>query len=288
MNAMEPQILNLNRKLTVFGIPIAVNKLHCFSQRQGETNHLHSYIELYYSTEGSFALKLDYSATVTVDKNQWVLLDRNQIHEEVVYGRCSGFNLGIEVAPDQISTLFPGLVRDGFCTAQNGESVGRLLDRIRRENTERPPGYADYSDHLLSMLMIELCRVGKNQSFPKAAREGESGYPDSALYVIDTFFNRVFRYENEGLTIDRLAEKLHMSTRNVNRILLKHYGMTFHQMLLSTRMRFTEYLLLQSERSVSEICEICDLSEAYLIRCFKQIYGMTPAQFRKEHKQKSE
>ncbi len=285
---MEPRMLNLNQKLTVLNTPIAVNKLRFLSQRESTPNHIHSYIELYCNTEGTSVLKLNFNKQLSVDKDQWVLLSRNLVHEEVVYGRCAGFSLGIETDP-RGAALLSGLDKNGYCTGF-GERTGALLNEIVKEYTEHPLGYAEYGGHLLSMLLLELCRCCGSKTVDDINEPKPD--PDNIYLIIDSFFNRIFQVEfqreSEKMTIEYLAEQLHMSTRHVSRILQKHYGMTFQHMLLATRMRFTEYLLLRTDRSISEICELCELSEPYLIRSFKESYGMTPAQYRRLHRQRQE
>lgn len=231
-------------------------------------------------------LKMDFNKQVSVDKNQWVLLRRNLVHEEVVYGRCAGFSLGIETDP-QGAALLLGKNSQGYCTGFDNQQIGWLLRQIANEHTQHPIGYAEYSNHLLSLLLLNLCR--RYDGNIQNGKKTEKTDSENIYLIIDSFFNRIFQYklhaEKESLTIEQLAEQLHMSTRHVNRILQKHYGMSFRQMSLATRIRFTEYLLMQTNHSVSEICEICDLSEAYLFRCFKENYGMTPGQYRKMQRQ---
>ena len=57
--------------------------------------------------------------------------------------------------------------------------------------------------------------------------------------------------------------------------------MNFEQKLLSARMKYTEYLLRNTDYPIAEISEHCDMSESYLIRSFRAAYGITPAQYRK-------
>ena len=274
--------LIISQKLTVWSTPIAINQILYTSQRQCQPNHLHSYLELYYNTEGSSVLRLNFNKEIVVDKNHWILLNRNIMHEEIVYGRCMGFSLGIETDPAGVS-LFPKLLRDGYVLGYS-ETIGDILMQIVDEYNEHPPGYTEYTNHLLSLLMLDLCR---DSGGIVTADRRDCTDPVNQYMIIDKFFNRVFLDQAQDLTISDLSKQLHMSTRNVNRVLQKHYGMNFQQMLLSMRMRFAEYQLLQTNRSISEISEQCDLSEPYLIRSFKEFFGMTPAQYRKQNKEES-
>ncbi|MGM9680461.1 MAG: AraC family transcriptional regulator, partial [Eubacteriales bacterium] len=256
--------------------PVAVNPIVRVPRRSGMPRHAHTYVELYYNTDGTSVIKLDYNRRISVDKDQWVLIGQNVCHEEIVYGRCSGYLLGIETDPAGLA-LLTGLQSAGCLTGREPRQMGAILTQVWQEQTERSPGYAQCCGHLLSLLLLSLFR------WCNAGWTGMPGKeePERVRAAIDGFFGRVYRCETVELTPEYLAEQLHVSTRHLNRLLQKYYGMNFQQLLLSNRMQFAEYLLSQSEKSVSEICEMCGLSETYLIRCFKEHYGMTPAQYRR-------
>lgn len=276
---MQSELLPLGHQLSILKVRLAINELRYDPQRQGQTNHFHSCFELYCNSAGTSLLRLDFSNEITVDKGEWVLLRPRQLHEELVYGRCSGYTLGIESDPLG-GSLFERALQDGYVKGVNGR-IADLLSEVARQCREHPVGYAEYISHLLSILMLELCRAcgARSNDRIRAAKT-----PENVGQIIDSFFNRVFRSEKEGLSIANLASELHLSTRQCSRILQKYYGMSFGKLLLVTRLRFTECLLLQTERPISEICELCGLSEPYLVRSFKEVYGLTPAQYRMLHK----
>lgn len=274
---MEQSVLNLNLQLTVLDTPFAVNRMARVPQRTGAPLHAHSHMELYYNTEGTSVLKLFDNRQITVDKEHWVLIGQNIRHEEIVYGRCSGYCLEIETDPAGLA-LLKGLQSAGYLTGREPRQMGAILLRIWQEQTERPPGYSQCCSYLMSLLLLSLFRWC-DTGLPKFSGQEDK---DRIRTVIDSFFGRVFQSETEEMTPERLAGQLHVSTRHLRRLLQKYYGMSFQQLLLSTRLRFTEDLLLHTGKSVSEICEMCNLSETYLIRNFKEKYGMTPAQYRRQ------
>ena len=75
-----------------------------------------------------------------------------------------------------------------------------------------------------------------------------------------------------------------MSPRNLNRLLTEYYGMSFTEKMQAEKMRFGKYLLETTDYSIGEISEICDVTPTYFIRCFKKIYAITPAKYRKSYK----
>lgn len=72
-----------------------------------------------------------------------------------------------------------------------------------------------------------------------------------------------------------------MTPRHVNRLLRKYYGVTFHEKLTESRIRFAAYLLENTDQSIAHISEAYGLTQASLITNFKKIHGVTPSKYRK-------
>ena len=102
--------------------------------------------------------------------------------------------------------------------------------------------------------------------------------------VIDTFFeDNMACYGTE----EQLAEALHISKRQLARVLQEHYDMNFRQKLLVTRMDHAGWLLRTTEKSIGEICSIVGYnSETTFFKNFKNHYDVTPLQYRKQHQSK--
>lgn len=98
------------------------------------------------------------------------------------------------------------------------------------------------------------------------------------VLVIDTFFEIP---PGENASAEALAAKLHISRRQLARILQQIYGMGFREKLLCARMDRASWLLLRTEKQVAEIAgEIGYTSEAAFYQAFKIRFGMTPVQYR--------
>ena len=78
-----------------------------------------------------------------------------------------------------------------------------------------------------------------------------------------------------------LADLLHISRRQLVRILQANYGMNFRQKLQKTRMDYAAWLLATTNRQVSDIGqEVGYSSEAAFFKLFKRAFGMTPKAYR--------
>ena len=99
---------------------------------------------------------------------------------------------------------------------------------------------------------------------------------------MDTYFEQHFA-DSAGEQV--LAELLHVSRRQLVRILQEHYGMSFRQKLLCTRMDYAAWLLRTTDSPVSNICDrVGYSSEAAFFKTFRQHFGSTPNRYRKLRK----
>ena len=162
------------------------------------------------------------------------------------------------------------------------DRLQQLSYQILEELTNFQAFYTDFLPALLTSLMICLFRTlnvadSSGNSAKKAAADWRTD-------VIDTFFeDNMACYGTE----DQLAEALHISKRQLARVLLEHYDMNFRQKLLVTRMDHAGWLLRTTRKSIGEICSIVGYnSETTFFKNFKHHYDMTPLQYRKQHQSK--
>ena len=158
----------------------------------------------------------------------------------------------------------------------------QLSHHILNELSGAHPFSENLLPALLTNLMISVLRVlGVCDSSGNSAKKAPS---DWRTDVIDTFFeDNMACYGTE----EQLAAALHISKRQLARVLLEHYDMNFRQKLLVTRMDHAGWLLRTTEKSIGEICSIVGYnSETTFFKNFKNHYDMTPLQYRKQHQAK--
>jgi AraC-like DNA-binding protein len=89
------------------------------------------------------------------------------------------------------------------------------------------------------------------------------------------------------ITIPQLARKARVSTETLARSFKKFHGETLGRHILKIRVREAARLLLHSDAKIEEIAESTGLANrAYLSRVFKRITGESPAEFRRQHRQR--
>ena len=99
--------------------------------------------------------------------------------------------------------------------------------------------------------------------------------------------NRIYEYVNEHFTeydisIEKVAETLHVSTEMIRQAILKRTGKMYREYLIWLRIEYAKVLLRQKELSVSECCQKVGYGNvSYFIKLFREMTGVTPAKFRK-------
>lgn len=99
-------------------------------------------------------------------------------------------------------------------------------------------------------------------------------------FVIDEFFVHSFRLNN-GSPI--LARKLHVSTRQLQRIIKQSYGMNYRDKLKEVRLQIALDLLSRTDKSIAQIAQQLGYSSSANFSAFiKSTTGKTPSQLRRE------
>ena len=85
--------------------------------------------------------------------------------------------------------------------------------------------------------------------------------------------------------MDGLAEISGYSRWYFSREFKKNLGLSVPQYVMELRLQQAEELLQSTQYSVKEIAEMCGFrNTAYFIRCFSEMFGVTPSIFRKTEK----
>lgn len=153
------------------------------------------------------------------------------------------------------------------------EQIRSLAEHYEDELVQREQMRA-----LAALMLLGLFQRLTNQR-PKSAFE----ITDSTLqrnFMIDEFFNLHFDL-NDGN--EQLAKLLCVSTRQLDRILRKSYGLSYREKLAEIRTEISIGLLLTTDKSIADISEIVGYSSPANFSTFiKNVTGKTPSAIRHE------
>ena len=115
---------------------------------------------------------------------------------------------------------------------------------------------------------------------------------DTCTYSQDSFIlppavlaakRYIDKHFKEPLTLDALAEMLHISKFHLSHEFKKYIGMPILEYMICARLSYAKELLRFSRLSVTEIAYEAGMNQpSYFIRIFKKRESMTPNQFRRQ------
>lgn len=276
---------NADCEISVMGATVYISMIYAKPDRCHVHAHHHSFLEMHFQQEGLMEFVLDFNETVRVLPGEWILLGKDVYHEENVSEQCSGYIIRLEIRSAEKTSPFEEWKNSAWIKGEIDPEVQKLIRWVFEEADEENPGAYDMVRSLCTVLLIHLIR---QTSASDSLRSRKRSHSSDGRTIIDEYFDGVFRQDGRQLSIGELAGMMRFSTRQVSRILQQEYGMTFSQKLNATRTKLAEHLLLHTDLSVRQIAGQCGVSAAYLNRCFRDQFGMSPMQFRKERKTENE
>ncbi|NLY98517.1 MAG: AraC family transcriptional regulator [Clostridiaceae bacterium] len=194
--------------------------------------------------------------------------------------RCS-FRFSIEPKSGIYSEIFnyADQIDKYYIFRDNTEQI-HMVERIIKEFENPKLGYtavirSGFIQLIISILREVFSTTGEeSKPFFKYTQENREAF-------IDGFFNSFYM---QDIKVEDLARIMHLSVRQLTRILQESYGVTFSKKLTQHRIHHACYLLKNKPYTVAEISDMVGFNNSnYFFRKFKQITGLTPKEYRKQH-----
>ncbi len=149
----------------------------------------------------------------------------------------------------------------------------RYLERIHDINVETNAilRYALFSDIMAGMLLI----LGNARFFSDCNSEVNSD-------VVQIACNYIKEHLGQHITVDELAELVHLSKYYFIRLFKRHMGVSPYQYVQIMRVNRAKELLMTSQLRINEISQMVGFSSAVrFTKFFADMTGTYPSQFRK-------
>lgn len=157
------------------------------------------------------------------------------------------------------------------------QEAGRVMEQLFHELEANRTGYELSVEALMKQLLVRLVR-----NFEKENR-GPSTQPVIPADKTSVIIEEYFLYQYRSLSLEELADKLGLGTRQTERLLMKHYGKTFLQKKTEARMSAAAILLSDTGKSITDIAgELGYSSIEHFSSAFRNYYHISPRQYRKE------
>lgn len=154
------------------------------------------------------------------------------------------------------------------------KAVGAARDKILACRTR---------DETARRMRMELQNLSKVASVAQKPAD-EVGMPTEE--EITQVVSYIRSHYQESLNLATLAEEFHFNPVYLSRMIKKKSGYTFTELLTGTRMYHAARLLRETVLKNGEICARIGMAdERYFSQVFQRTYGLSPQQYRKQHRQ---
>jgi len=243
--------------------------------------HNNAEFELHFILRGSCSLDVENTAH-TLNALDTILIAPGQYHLPTPQpGEFERFSLSFSLSEGALSSRLGEMVPCCKIYSITPEIYG-VCQEVFRECSVKTPYHHEMLHALLTKLIIDAFRrlhIVSGEASPK--KQTAQFYTGK----IDNFFET---HWEGNLGAEDLAAQLHISRRQLARILQQQYGMGFREKLLRTRMDRAAWLLRNSNKPVSVIAyEVGYASESAFYISFRENFAQTPAQYREAQLQQA-
>lgn len=253
--------------------------------------HGHQYVEMIYQAQGKTEHIIGGVTPLTLQAGQILLLGRGTEHEIKATGKED-----IAVNFFLIPSFF-----DNAAISIGGNSALKVFLTGNLKNTKLQSGHlvfdvkgAPMIENLLENLImgqlkgvsVELQRLTLELLFQHLSGMSESlvvhSQADHEQAVVLGILSRI--ESQVRVNLSEIAQSLDMDVTVLSRLVQKYTGCTFTELLHTARFNRAITMLRDTSLSVTDIASSIGYENtAFFYRRFSQIYGCTPAEYRKRH-----
>ncbi|MDD5862077.1 MAG: response regulator [Prevotella sp.] len=206
-----------------------------------------------------------------------------------------------EEHPDLVLTdvMMPEMDGNELCQRLKADERTRnipvvmLTARLSEENEieSRECGADDYIKKPFNMelLQLHIDRLLRHEQINDEGKLDVKISQPKITTVDEQFANEATAYveqhlDDTELSVETMSHDLGMSRVKLYRRMVAVTGKTPSEFIRLIRLRHAEQLLMKSQLTISEIAyRVGFSSQRYFSKCFKELYGYMPSQYKKEH-----
>ncbi|MBL4701040.1 MAG: AraC family transcriptional regulator [Phycisphaeraceae bacterium] len=135
--------------------------------------------------------------------------------------------------------------------------------------------------HMLGSLLGRMIHLmGSRDHRPSVAGSGQLNVTQLRRYI--------YRHLTEQVSLEQLAQMSHLSVTHFSRLFRKQFGTSPMHYVIQQRMVQAATLLTETSSPIKQVADAVGYDDAYYFsRLFKRIVGITPSQYRQEHRSTS-
>lgn len=262
-----------------------------------EFAHYHACYEIYYVTKGSIKMRVN-NKTLLLKKGHMILI-MPKVEHEVYYEPHSEsrfFVITFEFNPRtgkdsksydtlierfELETIMRTLNMQNYYTFADRHKCCKIVIEIETELKNKDIGWNMKVLNLYLQFIINALRnISFAPPYPPYSRKNVNSAIEISKYMHKHF--------HEDITLQRIANDLNMTTRNVSRLFKDYFGTTLGKALSRFRFNHAKYYIATTDYSIEEIAKLVGFKSARtLFKMFKENEGLTISCYRSNSKNNS-
>lgn len=256
--------------------------------------HKHNYIEIVYVCTGEITHYID-GKSLSMQPGDLLLMNQHVKHS---VKRAERDDIGINfiILPEFFDIPLQMMRKQNVIAdfllgtlRQNNTVPQYLLFQLKgqkqisnlMENMIASVVYNSENENMINQYSMELVFLYLLNNMDKLACNSSQNYEDVVIQAALKYINTQYR----TAVLSRIAEDFNLSLSAVSRLIKKNTGFTFVELLMRKRFQKASMFLVETELPVEQIAaNIGYENHSYFYRQFKAYYGVTPSQYRAEHK----
>ena len=241
--------------------------------------HTHFTYEIFFATAGKMDL-ITREQTKTYERKVFIVPPKIHHFTDCDNDHCYSllFSFEQQEKPSHRQWLVEERLKQGIFELPLSKDVSYYIRNLAEKSREPDAVQEQECALLANLIFLEvLGYLLPEQKYEKQKETGNSKH----IFKLERHLNT---HLSKKVTLQSVAEYMHLSTRQVERIVEREYGCTLAQLVADKKLASAERMLRNSQMSIDRIADEIALGGSYFYTLFKKRYGMTPLQYRKQHK----
>ncbi len=255
--------------------------------------HRHNYVEMVYMCSGSTVHMINGTDKIVLNEGDLLFLNQN-VTQEIEPAGETDIAVNFIILPEFFDRAFnmieqENVLRDFLVStlsqdtsltnylhfeAQNILPVQNLIENMIWTLTEEKSGTNTINQTTMGLLFLNLSAFAENIN-----RNHPNQYEQTLVFSVLKYIET--HYKNG--TLSDIAGELHQETYYLSRLLKKHTGSNFKELLQQRKLQQAVYLLKQTTLTADSIIEAVGYdNSSYFYRKFKEKYHCSPKEYRRK------
>ena len=248
--------------------------------------HLHTKLEFQYIASGTLDVLIDEETTLTIQQGSALLIPPNVLHRNA---NSEGQRLALTIAMQHFPNhsdpnfsefhyyceIFSKLRAPAIIT---NSTISYCVDQLL--SLPHTPQNTHKIKNLFALLFIQLADCAKSfcQKDSQSSKLPQGDQHNHQYFLIEQYINTTY---NQKTTVAKLAELLHISRRQADRIIMQIFGKTYAELVLEHRMSIAQTMVKKTDIPCAAIAEKVGYSSytGFYI-AFKKYFNMSPEEMR--------